>query len=106
MLSVALGVRIVSATNKYSGYLRNISINPNYPAFGAAYTGGMVLASDFFTSGANTLTKLATSATAVAADLQPIVAAGPNGTKLLSGPIKWCIPHTLVAADNNLVQPV
>ena len=52
MFSVAVGARLVSATNKYSGYLRNISINPNYPAFGASFNGGMVLASDFFTAGA------------------------------------------------------
>ena len=38
MISVAAGVRIVSAKNTYNGYIKNISINPNYPAFGAAYT--------------------------------------------------------------------
>ena len=37
-LSVAVGARLVTASNKYNGYLKNISINPNYPAFGA-YTG-------------------------------------------------------------------
>ncbi len=85
MFSVALGVRIVSATNKYSGYLRNISINPTYPAFGAAYSGGMVLASDFFTSGANTLNGLATGATAFVAGLQPIVSGGGGGVLLSNG---------------------
>ena len=38
-LSVAVGARLVSASNKYNGYLKNISINPNYPAFGTSYTG-------------------------------------------------------------------
>src|SRR5450759_74650 len=50
MISVAVGARLVSTTNKYSGYLRNISINPNYPAFGPSFNAGMVLASDFFTT--------------------------------------------------------
>jgi len=83
MLSVAAGVRLVTAKNTYNGYLKNIMVNPNYPAFGAAYTGGMVLASDFFTSGATTLNTLAAGATAYYAGLQPIIDGG-GGTVLLS----------------------
>jgi long-chain fatty acid transport protein len=83
MISVAVGARLVSATNKYSGYLKNISINPNYPAFGAGFTGGMVLASDFFTAGAATLNGLAASATAVASGLSAAITGGvPAGTPL------------------------
>ncbi len=33
-ISVAVGVRFVSASNKYKGHINNISINPTYPAFG------------------------------------------------------------------------
>lgn len=69
MLSVAAGIRLVSAANTYKGHLRNISIDPTNPAFGAAYNGSMVLASDFFTSGATFLNGLATSSTAAAAGL-------------------------------------
>ncbi|MCU0462212.1 MAG: aromatic hydrocarbon degradation protein, partial [Bacteroidales bacterium] len=58
MISVAAGLRMVTAKNTYTGYLRDISINPNYPAFGAAFNGSMVLASDFFTAGATTLNGL------------------------------------------------
>ena len=101
MFSVAAGVRLVSAANTYKGHLRNISINPNYPAFGAAYTGGMVLASDFFTSGATTLNGLAASATSVATTLQPI-AAGPNGSKLLADPTNG-VPAALVTAAQQLL---
>src|SRR5450759_1044728 len=68
-ISVAVGMRFVSASNKYKGHINNIRINPTYPAFGAAFNGGMVLASDFFTAGANTLTFLATSATTAATGL-------------------------------------
>jgi long-chain fatty acid transport protein len=85
MISVAVGARLVSTTNKYSGYLRNISINPNYPAFGPSFNGGMVLASDFFTAGATTLSALSAGATAFVTGLQPIVTAGAGGTPLSSG---------------------
>jgi hypothetical protein len=85
MLSIAAGVRLVSAKNTYQGHLRSISINPNWPAFGAAYTGGMVLASDFFTSGANTLNGLASGATAFVAGLQPIITGGYGSVLLSNG---------------------
>jgi len=83
MLSVALGVRLVSAANTYNGHLKNIQINPNYPAFGTSYTGGMVLASEFFTAGAATLNGLAAGATQFVAGLDPIIAGG-GGTLLLT----------------------
>jgi long-subunit fatty acid transport protein len=83
--SVAVGARLVSATNKYSGYLKNIMINPTYPAFGAGFTGGMVLASDFFTAGATTLNGLAAGATAFVAGLQPIVSGGAGSVLLSNG---------------------
>ncbi len=85
MISVAAGVRLVSAKNTYNGYLKNISINPNYPAFGAAYTGGMVHASDFFTSGAATLATLATGANAYYSGLQPIIDGGGGSIPLSNG---------------------
>jgi long-chain fatty acid transport protein len=81
--SVAVGARLVSASNKYNGYLKNISINPNYPAFGASFNGGMVHASDFFTAGAATLNGLAAGANAFVAGLQPIITGG-GGSVLLS----------------------
>ena len=85
MLSVAIGARLVSVTNKYNGYLKNISINPTYPAFGAGFTGGMVLASDFFTAGATTLSTLAAGATAYVAGLQPIISGGAGSVLLSNG---------------------
>jgi long-chain fatty acid transport protein len=85
MISVAAGLRLVSAKNTYTGSLKSISVNPTYPAFGAAYTGGMVLANTFFTSGATTLTGLATGATAYVAGLQPIVTGGGGSVLLANG---------------------
>jgi long-chain fatty acid transport protein len=82
MISVAAGLRLVSAKNTYNGYINKISINPTYPAFGAIYNGSMVLASDFFTSGATFLGGLSTNMTTSATALQPLVA--PYGSTLLS----------------------
>jgi long-subunit fatty acid transport protein len=85
MVSVAAGLRVVSAKNTYSGYIKNISINPNYPAFGTGFNGGMVLASDFFTAGAATLNTLAAGATSYAAGLQPIITGGGGSVLLANG---------------------
>ena len=85
MISVAAGFRLVTAKNTYNGYLRDISINPNYPAFGAAYNGSMVLASDFFTSGATTLGALAAGATSYVSGLQPIITGGGGAVLLSNG---------------------
>jgi long-subunit fatty acid transport protein len=85
MLSVAIGARLVSATNKYSGYIRNIMINPNYPAFATSFTGSMVPASDFFTAGAATLNGLAAGANAFVAGLQPLISGGAGSVPLSSG---------------------
>lgn len=87
MLSVAIGARFVSAKNTYSGYLKNIKINPTYPAFGAAYNGTMGLASTFFTSGATFLAGVAANATAAATGLSQAIAGGvPAATPLSAMP--------------------
>jgi long-chain fatty acid transport protein len=85
MISVAAGLRLVSAKNTYTGSLKSISVDPTYPAFGAAYTGGLVSAKDFFTSGATTLNLLSAGATAFVAGLQPIVTGGGGSTLLANG---------------------
>ncbi|MGQ9620704.1 MAG: outer membrane beta-barrel protein [Bacteroidales bacterium] len=84
-VSVAAGVRLVTVKNTYNGYLKNIKINPNYPAFGSSFTGGMVLARDFFTAGATTLSNLSSGATSYSAGLQPIIDAGYGSVLLSNG---------------------
>jgi long-subunit fatty acid transport protein len=69
MISVAAGIRLVSAKNTYKGHIRGISVNPTYPGFGAAYNGSMVLASDFFTSGATVLNMLSAGSVTAASGL-------------------------------------
>jgi hypothetical protein len=83
MLSVAIGARFVSAKNTYGGYLKNISINPTYPAFGA--DGSMMLASDFFTTGATTLNTLAAGANSFVTGLQPLINGGAGSVLLSNG---------------------
>jgi long-subunit fatty acid transport protein len=85
MLSVAAGVRFVTATNKYSGYLKNISINPNFSKFGPNYTGGMVMASQFFTDGQTYLNNVSTQLSGTAASLQPIITGGGGDVLLSNG---------------------
>jgi long-chain fatty acid transport protein len=72
IFSIAVGFRVVTAKNTYKGYIRDISINPNYPAFGE-YNGDMVLASDFFTSGETAMKLLESGATSYAASLQSLI---------------------------------
>jgi long-subunit fatty acid transport protein len=84
-ISVAFGMRFVSASNKYKGHISNIKINPNYPAFGAAFTGGMVPATDFFTAGATALATAAAGATQYVAGLQPLVSGGAGSVLLVNG---------------------
>lgn len=85
MISVGAGLRFVSAKNTYTGSLKNISVNPNFPNFGAEYTGDMVLASTFFNSGATALNALSAGATAFVAGLQPIITGGGGSTLLANG---------------------
>jgi len=85
MISVAAGMRMVTAKNTYNGYMRDIMVNPNYPAFGATFNGSLVPAPDFFTAGATTLNTLAAGATAFVSGLQPIIDGGAGSVLLANG---------------------
>ncbi len=102
MLSVAVGVRLVSAANTYNGHLQNIMINPNYPAFGASYSGGMVRATEFFTAGAATLNGLAAGATQYVTGLQPIISGG-GGTLLLTNGAAVGLSDTQIAQIQGII---
>jgi long-subunit fatty acid transport protein len=51
--SASLGVRVLPATNKYTGYIRNIEVNPTHPLINP--TGAMISAFDFFSLAAPTM---------------------------------------------------
>lgn len=84
VISVSAGIRFVTAKNTYAGYIRDISINPNYPSFGAAYNGSMVLANTFFTSGATTLTGLNQGAVTFAGVFTDAMTGGLPPTTLIT----------------------
>ncbi len=83
VISVSAGVRVNMASNTYNGYLKDIKIDPNQPAFGAAYNGTLQSAPKFFTDAAVALGTFSAGATAFASGLQPIVTGG-GGTVLLA----------------------
>lgn len=86
MISLSAGARMIFAKNTYSGYLKNIMIDPNQPAFGASYNGvTMVSAPQFFTDAATTLNGWAAGATSFVTGLQPIVTGGGGATLLSNG---------------------
>ncbi len=102
-VSVAAGVRVNMATNTYLGHLKDIKINPNQPAFGAAYNGSsMESANRFFTDAATTLNGWSTGANSFATGLQPIVSGG-GGTVLLANGTAVGLSATQVAQIQGLL---
>lgn len=105
MISLSAGVRMVLAKNTYKGYLRNIMIDPNYPAFntgGRTYVGGMVSATQFFADGNTYLTSMVTNATNAANGLNAAISGGtPSGTPLSALPTGASIAALLAGAGVN-----
>jgi len=86
-LSLGVGFRFVSAKNTYNGFIKNIQINPTYPAFGAIYNGSMNSAPGFFTAGATALNTLSAGSTSAATSLGSLIAGGtPAATPLTALP--------------------
>jgi long-subunit fatty acid transport protein len=86
MLSLSAGLRYVSATNTYNGFLKDIMINPNQQAFGAQFNGvNMVAAPVFFNAASATLAGWAAGATAYVTGLQPIITGGGGLVPLANG---------------------
>jgi len=73
-IAVGLGVRYITAKNTYQGHIRDIMINPNYPAVG--FNGAMVSAPQFFTTMQGAATNVATLATTAATSMQPLITGG------------------------------
>jgi hypothetical protein len=85
-LSAALGLRLNIMNNSYSGYLKNIQIKPNQPAFGTAYNGSsLASATKFFSDAATVLNGWSAGATSYATGLQQIVTGGGGAVLLTNG---------------------
>lgn len=89
MLSLSAGVRMIYAKNTYSGYLKNIMINPDLPVsitdagLQAKYAGTMVPATEFFSDMSTYLGGVSTQLANTAVSLQPVIDGG-GGSVLLS----------------------
>jgi long-subunit fatty acid transport protein len=102
IISLAAGVRVNLANNTYNGYLKDININPNQPAFGAKYNGSLQSAPQFFADASATLSTWSAGATAFASGLQPIVAGG-GGQVLLANATVVGLSATQVAQIQGLL---
>jgi len=98
IISVSAGVRVLMANNTYNGHLKDIMINPTYPAFGAAYTGGMVPATTFFAAGSTFLKGLSTNSVAASTGLSGAISGGVPATTPLSS-----MPPATVSAVTQLL---
>ncbi len=86
VLSLAVGLRYLSVSNSYNGYLKDIKINPNIPAVKAEYNGqNMVKATTFFADFSGYLGNLSTVLTGTGGSLQPIITAGAGSVLLSNG---------------------
>jgi hypothetical protein len=98
IISVSAGVRVIMANNTYNGYLKDIKINPNQPAFGASYNGQMVSATEFFAAGNTFMKVMATNSTAVSTGLTNAISGGTPASTPLSA-----LPPATVSAVTQLL---
>lgn len=73
-IAIGVGLRYIMATNTYEGHVKNIMINPTYPA--AGFTGSMVSAPLFFTTMQGAATSVSNLATSAATKMQPLITGG------------------------------
>lgn len=83
VLSVSLGLRYVMFNNSYNGYLKDIMINPTFPALG--YSGDMVSAPRFFTDLSGYLKEASMNLAAFGGALQPVIDGGGGNVPVTSG---------------------
>lgn len=91
VLSISLGLRYVMIDNSYTGYLKNIMINPVFPALGLS--GNMVSAPTFFTDFSAYLGGVSGQLNATGNSLQPIIDGGGGGVPLSSGTLVGLSPE-------------
>jgi len=103
IISVSVGARMINANNTYSGYLKDVKINPNQAAFGASYNGtNMVSAPEFFSAAATTLNGWSAGANSFANGLTPIISGG-GGSVLLANGTTAGLTTTQVAQIQGLI---
>ncbi len=100
MISVALGLRYVMMSNSYEGYLKNIQINPMFPAVG--FTGQMVSAPHFFESMESYLGATSLQLGATGNSLQPIISNGYGDVPLANGSLLGIPPETVALLQGTI----
>lgn len=101
-ISLAAGLRMVTAKNTYKGHILDISVNPNFPAFGPSFNGtNMVLARTFFLAGHSAFTSLAAGASSFAATLGGLIDGGTDPalllTDVISNPDQLALAQQIIA---------
>lgn len=102
IFSIYGGVRYVMANNTYKGYLKDLRINPNQPAFGSNYNGAsLVSAPGFFSDASTTLAGWSASATnIVTSALNPWISGGGDPATLLTAS---GLPAQVIAGAQQLI---
>ncbi|MDP2423468.1 MAG: hypothetical protein U1C46_05375 [Bacteroidales bacterium] len=86
IVSIAAGLRYVSVSNSYKGYMKDIKINPNIPAVKAEYNGAnMVKATTFFSDFSAYLLNVSGVLNGTGQGLQPIITGGGGAVLLSNG---------------------
>lgn len=101
-ISFSLGLRYVTMSNSYTGFLKNIMINPNYPVIG--YSGSMVPATTFFNDLSTYLIGVSNALNNTGNSLQKIIDNGYGNTPLAKGTILGMSPEQIAALQGGIMQ--
>lgn len=101
-LSLSIGARYVMINNTYQGYLRNIQINPNFPAIG--YTGTMRPATTFFSDFSGYLANVSATLQTTGNSLKPIIDGGYGSVPLANGTMVGLTPEQVALLQATITQ--
>jgi len=101
-LSLSIGARYVMINNTYQGYLRNIQINPNFPAIG--YTGTMRPATTFFSDFSGYLANVSATLQTTGNSLKPIIDGGYGSIPLANGTMVGLTPEQVALLQATITQ--
>lgn len=101
-LSLSVGARYVTISNSYNGYLRNLQINPTFPALG--YDGSMRSATTFFSEFSGYLATVSSTLLATGNNLQPIITGGGGGVPLANGTMAGLTPEQVALLQGTITQ--
>jgi len=101
-LSLSIGARYVLINNTYNGYLRNIQINPNFPAIG--YTGTMRPATTFFSDFSGYLSNVSATLQTTGNSLNPIIVGGSGDVLLANGTMVGLTPEQVALLQGTITQ--